>query len=124
MARHVDNTRKLVDFLLKHPAVESVTWPELESHPDHALAQTLLPRGCGGVFSFELRGGRAAGKRFVDGLKLFSHMANAGDARSLAIHPASTTHARVSAGQLASAGVADDLIEDLTRGLKLAQKGA
>jgi O-acetylhomoserine (thiol)-lyase len=137
MARHVDNTRKLVDFLLKHPAVESVTWPELESHPDHALAQTLLPRGCGGVFSFELRGGRAAGKRFVDGLKLFSHMANAGDARSLAIHPASTTHARVSAGQLASAGVtegmirlsigledAGDLIEDLTRGLKLAQKGA
>jgi O-acetylhomoserine (thiol)-lyase len=89
------------------------------------------------VFSFHLRGGRAAGKRFVDGLKLFSHLANVGDAKSLAIHPASTTHFRVPADQLARAGVgegmirissgledADDLIEDLTRGLKLAQKGA
>ena len=137
MERHVANARKLVDFLLRHPAVDSVNWPELESHPDHALAAALLPRGCGGVFSFTLGGGRAAGKRFVDGLKLFSHVASVGDARSLAIHPASTTHARVPTGQLASAGVsegmvrlsvgledADDLIEDLTRGLKLAQKGA
>jgi O-acetylhomoserine (thiol)-lyase len=137
MERHVANARKLVDFLLNHPAVESVVWPELESHPDHTLAKTLLPRGCGGVFSFNLRGGRAAGKRFVDGLKLFSHLANVGDAKSLAIHPASTTHAGVPAEQLARAKVtegmirlsvgledADDLIEDLTRGLKLAQKGA
>jgi O-acetylhomoserine (thiol)-lyase len=137
MERHVANARKLVEFLVRHPAVESVIWPELESHPDYALAQTLLPRGCGGVFSFNLRGGRAAGKRFVDGLKLFSHLANVGDAKSLAIHPASTTHFRVPAEQLARAGVgegmirlsvgledADDLIEDLTRGLKLAQKGA
>jgi O-acetylhomoserine (thiol)-lyase len=137
MERHVANARKLVDFLARHPAVESVIWPELESHPDYALAKTLLPRGCGGVFSFSLRGGRAAGKRFVDGLKLFSHLANVGDAKSLAIHPASTTHFRVPAEQLAAAGVtegmirlsvgledADDLIEDLTRGLKLAQKGA
>jgi O-acetylhomoserine (thiol)-lyase len=137
MERHVANARKLVDFLARHPAVESVIWPELESHPDHALAKTLLPRGCGGVFSFNLRGGRAAGKRFVDGLKLFSHVANVGDAKSLAIHPASTTHFRVPAEQLARSGVsegmirlsvgledADDLIEDLTRGLKLAQKGA
>ena len=137
MERHVANTRKLVDFLVGHPAVESVVWPELESHPDYALAKTLLPRGCGGVFSFHLRGGRAAGKRFVDALRLFSHLANVGDAKSLAIHPASTTHFRVPADQLAAAGVgegmirlsvgledADDLIEDLTRGLKLAQKGA
>jgi O-acetylhomoserine (thiol)-lyase len=137
MERHVANARKLVDFLVRHPAVESVIWPELESHPDHALAKTLLPHGCGGVFSFNLRGGRAAGKRFVDGLKLFSHVANVGDAKSLAIHPASTTHFRVPADQLARSGVtegmirlsvgledADDLIEDLTRGLKLAQKGA
>jgi O-acetylhomoserine (thiol)-lyase len=137
MERHVANARRLVDFLVRHPAVESVIWPELESHPDHALAKNLLPRGCGGVFSFNLRGGRAAGKRFVDGLKLFSHVANVGDAKSLAIHPASTTHFRVPADQLARSGVtegmirlsvgledADDLIEDLTRGLKLAQKGA
>jgi O-acetylhomoserine (thiol)-lyase len=137
MERHVANARRLVEFLASHPAVESVAWPELESHPDYALAKTLLPRGCGGVFSFNLHGGRAAGKRFVDGLKLFSHLANVGDAKSLVIHPASTTHFRVPAGQLAQAGVGegmirlsvgledtDDLIEDLTRGLKLAQKGA
>jgi len=137
MERHVANARKLVDFLVSHPAVEKVDWPELESHPDHALASTLLPRGCGGVFSFTLRGGRAAGKRFVDGLKLFSHAAHVGDAKSLAIHPASSSHVRVPAEQLARTGVtegmirlsvgledADDLIEDLTRGLKLAQKGA
>jgi O-acetylhomoserine (thiol)-lyase len=137
MERHVANARRLVEFLVSHPAVESVAWPELQSHPDHALASSLLPRGCGGVFSFTLRGGRAAGKRFVDGLKLFSHLANVGDAKSLVIHPASTTHFRVPADQLARAGVgegmirissgledADDLIEDLTRGLKLAQKGA
>jgi O-acetylhomoserine (thiol)-lyase len=137
MERHVANTRKLVEFLASHPAVESVVWPELDSHPDHELAKALLPRGCGGVFSFHLRGGRAAGKRFVDALRLFSHLANVGDAKSLAIHPASTTHFRVPADQLAAAGVgegmirlsvgledADDLIEDLTRGLKLAQKGA
>jgi O-acetylhomoserine (thiol)-lyase len=137
MERHVANARRLVEFLVSHPAVESVAWPELDSHPDHALAKTLLPRGCGGVFSFNLRGGRAAGKRFVDGLKLFSHLANVGDVKSLVIHPASTTHFRVPAEQLARAGVgegmirlsvgledADDLIEDMTRGLKLAQKGA
>jgi len=137
MERHVANARKLVDFLVRDPTVESVIWPELESHPDHALAKTLLPRGCGGVFCFTLHGGRAAGKRFVDGLKLFSHLANVGDAKSLAIHPASTTHFRVPAEQLARAKVtegmirlsvgledADDLIEDLARGLKLARKGA
>jgi O-acetylhomoserine (thiol)-lyase len=137
MERHVANARKLVDFLLSQPAVESVVWPELESHPDYELAKTLLPRGAGGVVSFHLRGGRAAGKRFVDALRLFSHLANVGDAKSLAIHPASTTHFRVPTDQLAASGVgegmirlsvgledADDLIEDLTRGLKLAQKGA
>jgi O-acetylhomoserine (thiol)-lyase len=137
MDRHVANARRLVEFLASHPAVDSVAWPELASHPDYALAKTLLPRGCGGVFSFNLRGDRAAGKRFVDSLKLFSHLANVGDAKSLVIHPASTTHFRVPAEQLARAGVgegmirissgledADDLIEDLTRGLKMAQKGA
>jgi O-acetylhomoserine (thiol)-lyase len=137
MERHVANTRKVVEFLLSHPAVESVSWPELESHPDHALARTLLPKGCGAVFTFNLKGDRAAGRRFVDGLKVFSHLANVGDAKSLVIHPASTTHFRVPAGELAAAGItegtmrlsvgledAGDLIEDLARGLKLAQKGA
>jgi O-acetylhomoserine (thiol)-lyase len=137
MERHVANTRKIVEFLARHPAVESVSYPELESHPDHALAARLLPRGCGAVFPFQLRGDRAAGKRFVDGLKLFSHLASVGDAKSLVIHPASTTHLRVAPGELAKMGIgegtirlsvgledADDLIEDLGRALKLSQKGA
>jgi O-acetylhomoserine (thiol)-lyase len=137
MDRHVANTRKVVEFLLAHPAVESVSYPELPSHPDYELAKRLLPKGCGAVFSFSLKGDRAAGRRFVDSLKVFSHLANVGDAKSLVIHPASTTHFRVPAEQLARAGVgvgmirlsvgledADDLIEDLARGLKLAQKGA
>ncbi|HEY1151252.1 MAG TPA: O-acetylhomoserine aminocarboxypropyltransferase [Pseudoduganella sp.] len=137
MERHVANTRKVVEFLLSQPAVESIAYPELDSHPDHALAQRLLPRGCGAVFSFTLKGDRAAGKRFVDSLKVFSHLANVGDAKSLVIHPASTTHFRIPADQLAAAGIVegtmrlsvgledvDDLIEDLARGLKLSQKGA
>lgn len=137
MDRHVANTRKVVEFLAAHAAVESVSYPELESHADHALAAKLLPKGCGAVFSFAIRGDRAAGRRFVEALKVFSHLANVGDAKSLVIHPASTTHFRVPADQLAAAGItegtmrlsvgledADDLIEDLARGLKAAQKGA
>ncbi|HZX28933.1 MAG TPA: O-acetylhomoserine aminocarboxypropyltransferase [Telluria sp.] len=137
MERHVANTRKVVEFLSTHPAVESISYPELPSHPDYDVAQRLLPKGCGAVFSFNLKGDRAAGRRFVDGLKVFSHLANVGDARSLVIHPASTTHFRIPSDQLAAAGIAegtmrlsiglestDDLLEDLARGLKLAQKGA
>ena len=137
MERHVANTRRVVEFLATHPMVASVSYPELASHPDHALAQRLLPKGCGAVFTFELKGDRAAGRRFADGLQVFSHLANVGDAKSLVIHPASTTHFRVAPDQLAASGVtqgtlrlsvgledADDLIDDLKRGLKLAAKGA
>ncbi len=137
MDKHVANARKIVDFLAAHPAIESVSYPELPSHPDHALAKRLLPRGCGAVFSFALKGDRAAGRRFVESLQLFSHLANVGDAKSLVIHPASTTHFRVPDEQLAASGItegtmrlsigledADDLIDDLKRGLKAAQKGA
>jgi O-acetylhomoserine (thiol)-lyase len=137
MERHVANTRKVVEFLLRHPAVESVTYPELDTHPDHALAQRLLPRGSGAVFTFNLKGDRAAGQRFVESLKVISHLANVGDARSLVIHPASTTHFRVPADQLAASGItegtlrlsigledSDDILEDIGRGLKMAQKGA
>ena len=136
MERHVANARRVVEFLAAHPAVESVSYPELPSHPDHALALRLLPRGCGAVFSFSIRGDRAAGRRFVEALTIFSHLANVGDAKSLVIHPASTTHFRVPADQLAASGItegtmrlsvgledADDLIEDLSRGLKASQKG-
>ena len=137
MDRHVANTRKVIAFLLTNAAVESVSYPELDSHPDYALAKTLLPKGCGAVFSFSLKGDRAAGRRFVDALQVFSHLANVGDAKSLVIHPASTTHFRVPSEQLAASGITegtmrlsvglenvDDLIEDLARALKLSQKGA
>lgn len=134
MDRHVANTRKIIEFLLAHPAVESVSYPELASHPDYALAKTLLPKGCGAVFTFNIRGDRAAGQRFVESLNIFSHLANVGDAKSLVIHPASTTHFRVPADQLAASGITegtirlsigledvDDLIDDLARGLKMSQ---
>lgn len=137
MERHVANTRRVIDFLLRQPAVASVAYPELDTHPDHLLARTLLPKGAGAVFTFELAGDRAAGRRFVDALQVFSHLANVGDARSLVIHPASTTHFRVPPEQLRAAGIsegtmrlsvgledADDLIGDLARALKAAMKGA
>ena len=136
MDRHVANARKVVDFLVSHTAVASVSYPELETHPDYELAKTLLPKGCGAVFSFNLKGDRAAGQRFVEALKIFSHLANVGDAKSLVIHPASTTHFRVPSEQLAASGITegtmrlsvglediDDLLEDLVRGLKTAMKG-
>ena len=137
MERHVANTRKIVEFLAAHPAVASVAYPELESHPDHALAKRLLPRGAGAVVSFNLRGDRAAGRRFIEALTLFSHLANVGDARSLVIHPASTTHFRMDVSALAAAGITEgtirlsigledphDLIDDLKRALKAASKSA
>ena len=135
MPRHVENARKVVAFLAAHPMVESVAYPELDSHPDHALAQKLLPKGCGAVFSFDMKGGREAGKRFIESLRIFSHLANVGDAKSLVIHPASTTHYRMDDAALKKAGIsagsvrlsvgledASDLIEDLSRALKEAQR--
>jgi O-acetylhomoserine (thiol)-lyase len=115
--------------------VAAVGYPELPSHPDYALAQRLLPKGCGAVFSFNLMGTRAQGRKFIEALRVFSHLANVGDAKSLVIHPASTTHFRMSAADLASAGITegtirlsvglehpDDLIEDLSRALHAAGK--
>lgn len=137
MQRHVENTRQLVAFLQAEEMVAAVAYPELEGHPDRALAQRLLPRGCGAVFSFDLKGGREAGAAFVDTLSLFSHLANVGDAKSLVIHPASTTHHRMDAEALAAAGIGpgtirlsvgleqvDDLIADLKQGLRAAGKVA
>lgn len=137
MQRHVENTRKIVEFLRVHPLVEGIAYPELPSHPDHALAQRLLPRGCGAVFSFNLKATREQGKRFIESLRLFSHLANVGDAKSLVIHPASTTHFRMSMDDLVKAGItegtirlsigledADDLLEDLSRALHAAGKAS
>jgi O-acetylhomoserine (thiol)-lyase len=135
MARHVDNARRVVAFLAAHPQIESIAYPELPSHPDHELAKRLLPKGCGAVFSFDLKGSRAAGRRFVESLQVFSHLANVGDAKSLVIHPASTTHFRVPDDELAAAGIRQgtirlsigledpaDLLDDLSRALKAASK--
>jgi O-acetylhomoserine (thiol)-lyase len=134
MPRHVENTRRVIAFLSDHAMVEKVVYPELPDHPDHALAKKLLPLGCGAVFPFELKGGRAAGKKFIESLRVFSHLANVGDAKSLVIHPATTTHYRMSDADLAKSGItegtirlsigledADDLIDDLARGLKMSQ---
>jgi len=135
MARHVQNARKVVAFLAAQPQIESIAYPELPSHPDHALAKRLLPKGCGAVFSFNLKGSRAAGRTFVESLQVFSHLANVGDAKSLVIHPASTTHFRVPDDELAAAGITQgtirlsigledpaDLLDDLARALKSASK--
>lgn len=137
MDRHVANTRKVIEFLLGNDAVEGIQYPELPDHPDHALASELLPRGAGAVFSFTLKGGRAAGREFVESLEVFSHLANVGDAKSLVIHPASTTHYRMSEEDLLRAGISegsirlsvgledpDDLLEDLSRAIHRSRKAA
>ena len=137
MERHMSNTQKIVAFLASQAFVSRVGHPLLESHPSHALAQKLLPRGAGSVFSFDLKGSREQGKKFVESLKVFSHLANVGDCRSLVIHPASTTHFRMSDEALAAGGITqgtirlsigledpDDLIDDLKRALKTAEKAS
>ena len=133
MERHVANARKVVDFLGGHDAVDWVTWPERDDHPDKDLAATLLPKGPGAIFSFGIKGGREAGRVFIERLGLFSHLANVGDAKSLVIHPASTTHQQMDAASLKVAGIGeelvrlsvgleypDDLIADLDQALRAA----
>ena len=137
MDRHMQNTHQIVDFLASHKFVSHVGHPLLTTHPSHQLAQQLLPRGAGSVFSFDLKGSRAQGKAFVESLKIFSHLANVGDCRSLVIHPASTTHFRMSSEALEAAGISqgtirlsigledpNDLIDDIKRALKIAEKTA
>lgn len=137
MEKHVANARKVIDFLASHDAVDGVASPELESHPDHELAKELLPKGCGSIFSFTVKGGREAGKAFISQLQVFSHLANVGDAKSLVIHPASTTHQQMDKEALENAGISegmirlsvgiedvDDLITDLKGGLRAAAKVA
>ncbi len=135
MARHIENARKAVAFLAAAPQVQWVNYPELPSHPDHALAQRLLPQGAGSIVSFGIKGGRAAGRRFIEALRVFSHLANVGDAKSLVIHPASTTHQQMDAAALRAAGVGEemirlsvgledaaDLIDDLGQALRASEK--
>ncbi len=135
MEKHIANTRAIVNFLNDNESVAAVAHPELASHPDHEIAKAQLPRGASAVFTFEIKGGREAGIAFVNGLSLFSHLANVGDAKSLVIHPASTTHFRMDEAALRAAGIGEgtirlsigledpkDLIADLKAGLRAASK--
>jgi O-acetylhomoserine (thiol)-lyase len=132
---HVDNARAVAEWLDADPRIESVLWAGLPAHPHHDRAQKYLPKGPGSVFSFEVKGGRAAGQKFIESLNLASHVANIGDAKTLVIHPASTTHAQLTEQQLIDAGVlpgvvrisvgiedVDDIIYDLDQALDLAVK--
>jgi len=110
MARHVDNAQKVAEWLEKHPLVSWVNYPGLASHPDHARAKKYLPKGAGAIIGFGIKGGLEAGRKFIDNVKLLSHLANIGDAKSLVIHPASTTHQQLSAEEQVSTGVTADFI--------------
>jgi O-acetylhomoserine (thiol)-lyase len=110
MERHVKNAQAVAEFLEDHPKVGWVIYPGLESHPDHERAKRYLPKGPGAVLGFGAKGGREAGAKFIDSLKLFSHVANLGDAKSLAIHPASTTHSQLTDEEQKAAGVSPDFI--------------
>ncbi len=110
MDRHVANTRRVIDLLDTHEAVEWIRHPEHPSHPDHELAARLYPHGAGAILSFGVAGGREAGRRFIEAVRLASHLANVGDAKTLVIHPASTTHQQMSAADLEAAGVSENLI--------------
>ena len=110
MERHVQNAQAVAEYLEKHPKVSWVTYPGLKSHPDYARAKKYLPKGAGAILGFGIQGGLEAGRKFIDSLQLFSHLANVGDARSLAIHPASTTHSQLNEEQQLGAGVKPDFV--------------
>jgi len=129
--RHVQNAEKIVDFLVNHPKVEKVNYPKLPDSPYHALAEKYLPKGVGSIFTFHVKGGEAEARKVIDSLEIFSNLANVADAKSLVVHPATTTHAQLSDSDLEAAGVTknqirlsiglenvDDLIEDLRLALE------
>jgi O-acetylhomoserine (thiol)-lyase len=135
MERHMQNTYSVLDLLNANKAVEWVLHPSLDNHPDHQLAKQLLPNGAGSIVSFGIKGGRAAGRKFIESLRLISHLANVGDAKTLVIHPASTTHQQMDAQQLAAAGIGEelvrlsvgiegiqDIVDDLGQALRASQK--
>jgi len=135
MQRHMENTAAVLDFLTTSKAVDWVLHPSLESHPDFELAKRLLPRGAGAIISCGIKGGRVAGRKFIEALRLASHLANVGDAKTLVIHPASTTHQQMDAAQLKAAGLgeelvrlavgieaASDIVDDLAQALRASQR--
>ena len=128
--RHVENTKKVVDFLKNHPKVEKVNHPSLSDHPDHALYEKYFPNGGASIFTFNIKGGKEAAWKFIDNLKIFSLLANVADVKSLVIHPASTTHSQMTDAELADVGISqstirlsigtehiDDIIEDISQAL-------
>ncbi len=110
MERHVSNAQKAAEFLQQHTNVNWVSYPGLKDHPSYGLAKKYLPKGAGAILTFGIKGGLEAGRKFIDSLKIFSHLANVGDAKSLVIHPASTTHSQLSEDALRKAGVSPDLV--------------
>ena len=129
LERHAENTKKVVEFLVNHPLVEKVNHPSLSDHPDHALYRKYFPNGGGSIFTFDIKGGQAEAHKFIDNLKLFSLLANVADAKSLVIHPATTTHSQLNEEELADQGIKqntirlsvgiehiDDIIADLKNG--------
>jgi O-acetylhomoserine (thiol)-lyase len=135
MQRHMENTAAVLEFLTKSDSVEWVLHPSLPNHPDHELAKRLLPNGAGSIISCGIKGGREAGRKFIEALRLASHLANVGDAKTLVIHPASTTHQQMDAAQLKAAGLgeelvrlsvglegAGDVIDDLAQALRASQR--
>lgn len=132
--RHVENTKKVVEFLANHPLVEKVNHPSLPEHPDHALYEAYFPNGGASIFTFEIKGGQAEAHQFIDHLEIFSLLANVADVKSLVIHPATTTHSQLSAGELLEQGIKpntirlsigtehiDDIIADLQQGFSAVQ---
>ncbi len=129
MERHAENTKKVVEFLSKHPQVDKVNHPSLPEHPDHALYEKYFPHGGASIFTFEIKGGQEEAWKFIDNLKIFSLLANVADVKSLVIHPASTTHSQLTDEELADQGIRrntirlsigtehiDDIIADLEGG--------
>ena len=127
--RHVENTKKVIDFLVNHPKVAKVNHPSLPDHPDHAVYSRFFPNGAGSIFTFDIKGGKEEAFKFIDSLEIFSLLANVADVKSLVIHPYSTTHSQLSAEELASVGISestirlsigtehiDDIIADLEKG--------
>lgn len=131
LERHAENTKKVVEFLSKHPKVEKVNHPSLPDHPDHALYEKYFPNGGGSIFTFDIRGGRDEAWKFIDNLKIFSLLANVADVKSLVIHPASTTHSQLNEKELEEQNIGqntirlsvgtehiDDIIADLENGFR------
>ena len=110
MDKHIASTKKILEFLSNHDQVSWVSHPSLPSHSSHDLAQKYLPKGAGSIVSFGVKGGREAGKAFIENVELASHLANVGDAKTLIIHPATTTHSRIDADALVAAGITEDMI--------------